>query len=165
MSSYKYKLGIFFDCSGSLAEYERKHVLDYLFSLISETLNHFNNTNIECLFYSWNQDITEINLGHRFSPQGKAMLPILAQKIKELEDEDINVFLIITDGSHKKSDQKKFSETLKTSKSFISCVLVGNKDLDSVKFLTKQTQAFPADSLLLFLSQLTKIMVDKEVSQ
>ena len=162
MSPYKYKLGVFFDCSGSLAEYERKHVLEYLFSLISETLNHFNNTNIECLFYSWNQEITQINLGHRFSPQGKAMLPILAQKIKEFEGEDINTFLIITDGSHKTSDQKEFLDTLKTSKSFISCALIGNNDLDSVKFLTKQTQAFTADSLLLFLSQLTKIVVAKE---
>lgn len=146
----QHRLAIIFDSSGSLKEYHREVLLNYLLSLIVDSLIYFKVEGVEYSFYTWNEQVNEIEHTHKFNANGKSSLVVLAQKMKELSQNGTTAFLIITDGDFHQ-ELEEYKSLLSDFEFPISAALVGAGDTNVLSPLTKYCVPFSADSLPVML--------------
>lgn len=149
----KEHLAIIFDSSGSLKEYQREYLLNYLLSMIVDSLIFFKVKDVDYSFYIWNEQIEEISHDHQFDPKGKASLKKLSQKIKELSNDKATAFLVLSDDvfSDIQNIDEYYIQPLKDINVPIAWSLIGAGDKEILRPLTKFVEPISADSLGAFL--------------
>ena len=143
-------IGVFYDCSGSMKEYNKNILLKYFYHLIHETQDfykeQFGDTIIK--HFLWQNEIQDIDdiQENLFFPKGQVSLRTLKDFLKNNSSLNLTHIFILSDGffDTKQSIHGVLSDTIKTLP--ISLATITNED--RLKKLTLQDICYAGEDIV-----------------